>query len=779
MLLLAISILWCLGILAAEKLPLDSFHWLTFCTMSAVSVILLRASFQRRMLFICLLVFQLGALFRSIPVEADGGSDIQTMNDLGIPVTVSGRIGTPPEVIDRMTRFVVLTDIFSPGRNGRSQTTKGKVQVYTPAVQRYEYGDLVKVYGLLETPPEYEGFSYREYLSRQQIYSFLFSQETEVLSRGSFRPFRSSIIRFRSHAHKTLLTLFPDPEAALLSGILLGIEGGISPRMMADFQRTGTAHIIAISGFNITLIASIFIRSLRRHLGMRAGLILAASAITVYTIFVGADAAVVRAALMVGISLSAQLLGRQNNGYSALGGTLILMTIINRNILHDIGFQLSASATAGLLFYGPKFEEWFDRWIRQRIQEDTASILSPWIKEFFLLTFAAQLTTMPLTITYFHQIPIISFLANPVILPAQPPIMILGGLAVMTGMVFRPAGQFFAWITWPFLRLTTGSASFFASAAHGSFIVQGKHAAFAVGYCLLLAITTYSLSVPRIKDFLKKILLIPLSFFITAAGVGSILVWSAYMERQDRNLQIHLIPAGGSETVLIRSPGGRRVLIGCGSSPVILSEALGKQFPFFQRELDWLVLGATNRDTLAGFSGIAGQYAISNILLSPTRSSPEYRSASELFAENEIAVETMKAGDILDLHDGAVLEILSVGELGCAYLIRYGDFRLFLTHGEDTDVIHDIASNLDVRAVSAAVLPGSGSLALNPDGLLDTLNPSLVLMFLKPGSGRNTPHPLVIEALTQRTILRTDRHGWIRLTTDGRTLSVATEYDTD
>jgi competence protein ComEC len=127
------------------------------------------------------------------------------------------------------------------------------------------------------------------------------------------------LYQLRNAFHRTVESPFPEPEASLLSGILLGIESGISPQIREAFNATGTTHIIAISGFNITIVAGLFISFFGRAFGSRRGTLAAAIGILVYAVLVGADPAVVRAAVMGGLSLLALRLGRRTHGLASLG----------------------------------------------------------------------------------------------------------------------------------------------------------------------------------------------------------------------------------------------------------------------------------------------------------------------------------------------------------------------------------------------------------------------------------------------------------------------------
>ena len=225
-------------------------------------------------------------------------------------------------------------------------------------MRRYEYGERIRIRGKLLTPPENEEFSYREYLARQGVHSYMSQTEVTHLPGDGGNPIRKAIYAFKDKALKNIYLIFPDPEASLLAGILLGVDTGLPKDLQQAFKDTGTAHIIAISGFNIAIIAGLFFTLFSRVLGQMRGSILAILGIALYTFLVGADAAVVRAAIMGGISLTVRQLGRRNDGFNALMLSAVVMSAIDAYIPWDVGFQLSFFATLGLILYAEPFQDW-------------------------------------------------------------------------------------------------------------------------------------------------------------------------------------------------------------------------------------------------------------------------------------------------------------------------------------------------------------------------------------------------------------------------------------
>ncbi len=208
-----------------------------------------------------------------------------------------------------------------------------------------------------------------------------------------------------------------------------------------------------------------------RLLGRRKGAVAAVIGIVLYTILVGASASVVRAAIMGGLSIFALQLGRRQNGFTTLAFTAAAMNVANPNVLWDVGFQLSFAATLGLVLFAQPFQEGVTRLLSRRLPAQTAAKVGGLVAAFVLLTLAAQLTTLPIMAYQFGTISLVSLLANPFVLPVQPAVMVLGGLALLLSYIYMPLGQLAGWIAWPFAAYTNRAVEFFNTLPHGVIVL--------------------------------------------------------------------------------------------------------------------------------------------------------------------------------------------------------------------------------------------------------------------------------------------------------------------
>src|SRR3990172_6865320 len=303
-----------------------------------------------------------GARFQLGLPDLNAPGMIASYNGKAENLLVEAVVVAPPDQRDRYTNLRLEVERLRPEGEELFEPVHGLLLARLSAAVDWRYGDRLLLEGWLETPPEFESFSYRDYLARQGIYAYMPSASAERLATGEGNPILRRIYDLRERALELVHRLYPDPEASLLAGILLGVETGIPQEVQRAFADTGTAHIIAISGFNITILSGlftvVFIRLLgkgRRYLAA----VLSAVAIALYTLLVGAGAAVVRAAIMGGLVLLARQIGRRQQGLNSLGFVAALMTLHNPHVLWDISFQLSFTATLGLVLYAEPLTAFF------------------------------------------------------------------------------------------------------------------------------------------------------------------------------------------------------------------------------------------------------------------------------------------------------------------------------------------------------------------------------------------------------------------------------------
>lgn len=695
-----------------------------------------------------------GFLFLGAWRMAASGPDITSghiagVNDQG-RYRIRAVVVAPPDIRDRSTRLRLSVEsaaqLDKDGNPGEERPAHGLMLAVLPGNPGYAYGDRLELEGSPVTPPDNEEFSYQAYLARQNVYTYITYPQSRLVETGAGSPLFATIYRIRDWAFAEVTHLFPAPEGPLLAGILLGIETEMPDALTRAFRDTGTAHVIAISGFNIAILIQLFSSLFGRFFPRWGAALAAVIAVAGYTVLVGAAPSVVRAAIMGSMALAASLLGRRSTAVNSLAFTGMLMSLGNPHLPWDPSFQLSFFATLGLILYGERFEGGFRRLFERRISARAAQKIAAPVGEYLLMTLAAQLMTLPVVLYHFQRISISALLANPLILPVQPLVMVLSGAAVITGAVSDPLAHALAWLAWPLSAYTNRMVELLAGIPSGV-VVTGE-----VGlgttvlmYAGLIAPLLNSRLPAQIKSAVN-----PALGCITAALLAGIL-WRAAAASPDGRLHLVVMDMDGSQAVLVQSPTGETVLVNGGPSARALKDALGRRISPFVRRLDAVAVNDSAAGAMNAILGILDTYPPRQVLwgASPAgaRSSQEL---SEALQNRLVPTHRLIEGDVLNIGE-VRLSVRAASEEGSALLLEWGRFRV--------------------------LAPGGTALDLLPPG--DLCGLSLLLLENRDMQNEEaagwqvcSPQALIVTASGERiaggkNILLTRPEGWVVITTDG------------
>jgi competence protein ComEC len=776
MVLVYLTAAWVAGIAVARFASLPIYLW---CVLAALPVGLLviwwRDSFLRG-LHLCLLFFLLGALRYTLAVPAfdeqcrlpsgEGLKPLACLNDHG-PILLEGEVVDPPEVRDRIVNVRISVTRARP-RDGW-QNVSGRALVQAPRETDMRYGDLLQVYAEPATPSESPDFSYKEYLARQGIHSLVrtYGGGIKVLSRDRGDPFHTVLYRFRSHGIATIYAMLPDPAASLLAGILLGDDSGMPSELTDAFSATNTAHIIAISGFNIAVVAGVLSKLGRRLLGAHRTTLFVILGLTIYTLLVGASASVVRAAVMGVLSVIALHYNRPNTALISLAFAAWAMTVLNPLTLYDLGFQLSFLATLGLILFVPGLTRVAETFLAKAISAERARQVVGVLGDSLIVTMAAEITTLPLILFTFHRLSLVGLATNFLILPIQPQVMLVGGLATLTGMVLLPLGQVIAWVAWAFLEWTilgvqVTAALPFASVEVGRFDVIWP----ALYYAILLGITRVNWTELRARVSLRPALVLGV---LLVAGVW---LWNLGITLPDGKTHVEFLDAAGPAT-LVRTPRGARILVDGGATPSALLAALGDRMPFWDRSLDLVVLTHADDEHLAGLLPALERYPVRQVIqvAPPQKPNAAYLKWNDLLTTKQVSTLLAQPDVQLVLDRDISLEILPSGETSDAAVVR-------LVVGEVAFLFAGSAEPEEQAAVVASGANVASTVMVTPRKLdasfLEAAGPRFAIVFVGQGA-RDKPAGELLTALSSATVLRTDEHGTVEMITEGQTLAIKTE----
>lgn len=687
----------------------------------------------------------LGGLRWSLAQPVFKSDDLAYYNDLG-KAELTGWIAADPDRRESATLLTVQVESLRPADGGDALAVSGKALLRLAAGGDWHYGQRVRVWGAPLTPPHEADFSYRDYLARRGIHTYLMYPAVDALPGRGGSPLMSVIYDLRYHAYNTLNCIFPQPEAALLAGILLGLERDLPAKLAHAFQDTGTAHIIAISGFNMTVLSALFLTLFRRLLPHGWAALCAVAAITFYTLLVGANPAVVRAAVMGGLAVFGRLVGRSSAGLTPLAFSAAVMCLFNPLLPWDASFQLSFTATLGLIVYAEPLQRGFEGWAARRLPPLWVRRLSAPVSEYVLFTLAAQITTLPVVLALFGRLSLSALLANPLVLPVQPLVMQLSGLALLAGMLFEPLGQVLGWLAYPFSAYTLRVVEGFSALPGGVLDLGAIGGAFVPGaYALLFGLTALARQPGRVKPLFKPAVL------LAAAGLVCLLVWDGALRRPDGRLHLVLLDQPDGCAALVRTPGGSRVLIGGGAHANSLAGALGREAGVFHRWLDGVIIPTRRAEHLDGLPAALERLPARHAYwaVEPPGGRIGSRIGDSLARSGANAVRLGDA-ETLQLDEDVHLSIAAQDSERAALLLGWGELRILIPNGISATVLRRVQPSLH----GAVLLLGNDDLKNSPLAEWQAFDPPLMLQQgTLPVSGG---------------VVSTARHGRIELISDGR-----------
>ncbi len=390
--------------------------------------------------------FSFAFFFSNRALENMKLNSIKTFNDREENQIVRGWITEAPDRRPTLTRYTIET--FSIENSDGKHLISENVLIFDYSTfPEYSVGDFIQVKGKLESPKAINAFAYDRYLAVQAIYSIVNRALIEK-EESPPRPFSIKysplriLVPIREWLEYRIRKIFPEPHASLLAGLLTGSRSGISKDLADQFRRAGISHIVAISGYNITMILLLannllfWIPIKRRVLPLSIGVIL-------FTLFVGADAPVVRACIMGILGLIAVTAERKATTRLLILWSGSIMAAWNPlSLWYDVSFQLSFLATIGLSEVSPLLKKIFS-WVPETLG----------VRESLAATIAAEITTLPIAIIIFKQLSLVAPVSNILVAPLVPLAMILGFSATMVGSLWMHAGLLLGYGGWFVLEI--------------------------------------------------------------------------------------------------------------------------------------------------------------------------------------------------------------------------------------------------------------------------------------------------------------------------------------
>ncbi|MFA6430492.1 MAG: ComEC/Rec2 family competence protein [Candidatus Paceibacterota bacterium] len=364
---------------------------------------------------------------------------------------------------------------------GSSTKVYGVGLVQIDFYPEFKYGDLLEIKGKLEKPENIEKedgreFDYVSYLGKDGVNYKINSAKAVLISSGNGNFLKAKLFDIKNAFTKNLERVISEPQASLLGGILLGSKSSMSADVKKGFQVSGLSHIVALSGYNITIVAESIMNTLSflpKAFAFSGGIL----GIIFFVIMSGASSTAVRASVMSLIVILAQMTRRDYKIGRSLAVAAMLMIIYNPKILvFDISFQLSFLATVAIVFVSPIIKERLG-FITERFG----------LRETVSGTISAQFLVLPLILYKIGMLSFVALPANVLVVSVIPFLMFVGFFTGILGFISLIISLPFAWVSWFLLTYILKVSDFFAGLPFSSANIPG----FSVSVLVLLYVLIF------------------------------------------------------------------------------------------------------------------------------------------------------------------------------------------------------------------------------------------------------------------------------------------------
>ena len=728
------------------------------------------------------------------------GGDEQSLcfyNDKGV-VEIQGMVAEEPDVRSTFCQLELAAQEINIG--GTKREIRGTALIRLPRYPGYHYGDVLQVTGELETPQPFDSFDYRSYLAHEGIHSILYYPQIEVLDSGEGVRLLRWTYALRERLSVSLTKALPEPQCSLAQGILLGIRGNIPYSLNEAFSRTGTAHLLAISGLHISIVIGMVLSLAILAFGRRYSIYiwLALLAIWLYVLLTGMRPPVIRGAIMGSLFLIAEFLGRQRSAIIALAFAAAAMVGVQPGVLWTVSFQLSFLAMAGLILLFPQFQIW-GRQVVATSSGDREALMTTgaMVTDALAVTLAAVTAVWPLVAYYFGIVSLVALPATFFSLSALPAIIVTAGLVAFAGLLVPLLAQVLGWLAWLFLSYLLlivhgfdalpGSSLELASVS--SWQVWCYYIVLAAAVAVVSRRKQLAGSFSRLASGLKAIIPahLPRKWLIPALLIVAILVWSVVLTRPDDKLHVSFLDIGQGDAILIQTPAQQDILIDGGPDPQKANLELSKKLPFWDRAIDLVISTQPQADHITGLVEVLQRYKVRQVLdADVSYDSPIYQQWLELVEQKQIRRDIAGAGQEIDLGHGITIEVLNpppdlfqgtssdVDNNGVVLRLSWGKVSFLFTADIGREAEFElIGQRANLKSTVLKVAHHGSNTSTSPQ-FLAAVDPEVAVVSVGTDNPFGHPSSEVVERLEERVgadnVYLTSERGTIELITDGERL---------
>lgn len=486
----------------------------------------------------------------------------------------------------------------------------GKIRVYAPPIKNLEISDQVTIKGNPYPAKDARNpgqFNFSEYLTTHGFKTLFYaSNEPETLEKsGNLLMYLGP--KTRNLSYEVFAEALPERYALMLDSLVYG-RSNIPDDMFTAFQKSGTMHILAASGFNVTILAYSALMLLMWITGHRKASIIGAILISLlYASAAGFSPTVTRAVIMSILAMSAGLFSRKYSAGSGLAFAVFALLLFNPNWLFDIGFQLSFASTLGFFVVSPMISSKIGgkQWYRKAVF-------------IFIQTVVIQLLTLPILAHHFYGFSAVSPISNLIAIPLSEIIVPMGVVAGFLGIIIRPVGIMITWIIWPMLVLLDKILAFLSSFSW-AMLITGQLPIFTwIPYYLAIfsiyiqIIKPQNIKIPRIKTIALICAIMFASF--------SIGIFTGFTT--NRTPMVVFLDVGHGDAIFAVSGSGKTILVDCAGAKYSNAFNPGRNIvaPFLKSQgiskLDYVIATHNDSDHIGGLPAVFSDIGFEKIFVS-------------------------------------------------------------------------------------------------------------------------------------------------------------------
>lgn len=621
--------------------------------------------------------------------------------------------------------------------------------------EEYQYGDIIKIKGqfnIASIQRNYQGFDYREYLKTQKSYGIIEVTKSEKIGKNISANSIMSLLR--NNIIERIHNIDNSESAEILIGILLGTTENISEETIEDFKNSGLSHLMAVSGLNVSyVVIGVMFLLQRLKTGKRLAYIVSIIGIMLFMVITNFTDSVTRAGIMAIIIILAKIMYRQPDILSSICFSCLIILIENPYKLFSVGLQLSYAGTIGIVYFYNKFKSKID--LKKKLIHKILDIV--------LVCIAAQIVVLPLLILHFNTIPVYFLIANVVVSPLIPIIMLLGFIYISISYIFTKISLLIyvpLSITLKlliFLNKTIANLPFSIILVKTPYIFNTV-----VAYIVLFAYKK------NIKKCISVLLII----------VFAVTIIIDY----PKNFVLHFVDVGQGDCTFIVTEKGKTVLIDGGGSEfgtfdvgknILLPYLLDRKI----NTIDYMVISHFDSDHCIGLFEIIKRINVKNIII------PKQFEVSENYIyfiniAKHKNVKIVSANDTIYIDKYTRIEVLwpidkyiannVLNNNSLVLKLIYKDVSILFTGDIEEEAEREIATlykNSNVLNSNILKVSHHGSKTSTTLNFLELVKPSIALIGVKKGNKFGHPNSDVIERLKEFNIkiYRTDEMGEVSL----------------